>query len=86
MDSSIETTIDSAGRIVVPKRLRDEMQLTPGQKLSLVLRDGVLEIEPAAEPVKLKRVGRFVVATANGRAKLTAETVRRTRARVRDGR
>ncbi len=37
------TTIDSAGRIVVPKR--EELGFRPGQKLELSAVDGRLEVE-----------------------------------------
>jgi AbrB family looped-hinge helix DNA binding protein len=33
-------TIDAAGRIVVPKRLREELGFTPGQQLELSAVDG----------------------------------------------
>lgn len=41
----MRTTIDSAGRIVVPKALRDAMGLTAGRKIDVVYTDGRLEIE-----------------------------------------
>ncbi|GAA2836050.1 AbrB family looped-hinge helix DNA binding protein [Leucobacter komagatae] len=47
------TTIDKAGRIVVPKRLRDEMGLTPQTPLRIDLVEGkiVIEFEPTAHEV-----------------------------------
>ena len=39
----MRTTIDKAGRIVVPKALRDELSLTPGQELEISAVDGRLE-------------------------------------------
>jgi len=38
-------TIDGAGRIVVPKALRDPLGLNAGQALEIGVRDGRLEIE-----------------------------------------
>lgn len=39
-------TIDQAGRVVVPKPLRDELGLESGQRLAARATDGRLEIEP----------------------------------------
>ena len=52
----MRTTIDAAGRIVVPKPLRDELGVKPGQVLDLVVRDGRLQVEIA--PVEMAADGR----------------------------
>ena len=73
------TTIDSAGRIVVPKRLRDELGFKPGQELELNAIDGRLEIEHQATPMRLEKRGGRLVAVAEGEMPtLTAEMVRET--------
>ncbi len=78
------TTIDSAGRIVVPKRLRDELGFKPGQKLELNATDGRLEIEHPATPMRLqKRDGRLVAVTDHPMPTLTSEMVREALERVR---
>ena len=80
----MRTTIDSAGRIVVPKRLRDEMGVQPGQVLDVELRDGRLEIEIAPVPVRLQRRRNGPVAVpAAPLPALTAEMVRQTLERTR---
>jgi AbrB family looped-hinge helix DNA binding protein len=80
----MQTTIDAAGRIVVPKRLRDEMGLQPGQVLDLELRDGRLEIEIAPVEVRLERRRHGLVAVPSERLPtLTAELVRQTLERTR---
>jgi AbrB family looped-hinge helix DNA binding protein len=56
------TTIDAAGRIVIPKPLRERLGLTAGEPLHLRERDGRLEIEPEPTPMKLVRRKRGVVA------------------------
>ena len=40
----MRTTIDAAGRVVVPKALRDELGFSPGVELELEAVDGRLEI------------------------------------------
>lgn len=57
------TTIDNAGRIVIPKALRDQAGLIPGTEIEIQVRNGHLEIEPVAVMTVEKR-GRFFVAVA----------------------
>jgi AbrB family looped-hinge helix DNA binding protein len=59
----METTIDRAGRIVVPRKLRDELGLTGGTRLEIRIREGRLEIEAAPTPMRLVRRGKGLVAT-----------------------
>lgn len=58
----MRTTIDSAGRIVVPKPLRDAMHLRPGQAVDIVFTDGRLEIEVASAEVHVQMTRGFPVA------------------------
>lgn len=81
MMNAMNTTIDSAGRIVVPKALRTALGLEPGQLLEIRAGDGRLEIEVAPAPMRLKKVGKGV-ADADLPA-LTAERVRDVLERVR---
>ena len=59
----MRTTIDRAGRVVVPKALRDELKLDGGTPLEIRVREGRLEIEPVATPMRLVRRGKGLVAT-----------------------
>jgi AbrB family looped-hinge helix DNA binding protein len=53
-----ETTIDGAGRIVIPKPLRDRMNLTPGARLHIIEAAGCLIISPdRPEPRLVERDG-----------------------------
>jgi AbrB family looped-hinge helix DNA binding protein len=80
----MKTVIDSAGRIVVPKALRQALGLKPGQPLQIRAGDGRLEIEVAATPMKLKKRGKGLVAVPEtDLPPLTAEQVRDTLERVR---
>jgi len=40
------TTIDRAGRIVIPKPLRDAAGLEPGDELDISAQDGIVTIRP----------------------------------------
>ncbi len=48
----MKVTIDSAGRLVIPKTIREAAGLVPGARLDIRLRDGHVEIE--AEPVNYR--------------------------------
>ena len=78
------TTIDAAGRLVIPREVRREAGLTPGAALDVRWRNGVIEIEPEPMPVTVARKGRLVVAVPRQRVEsLRAETVERTRRSLR---
>lgn len=47
----MRTTIDAAGRIVVPKAVRDAMGLAAGRAIDVVYTDGRIEIELAPADV-----------------------------------
>lgn len=77
---TMKTTIDTAGRLVIPKELRQEAGLQPGTELEIRWRQGLIEIEPTPLSVKLKKRGRFLVAMPNQPIEqLPKETVERTR-------
>lgn len=80
----MRTTLDSAGRLVVPKALRQALGLRAGQALEIRAGDGRLEIEPAPTPMRLQRRGKGVVAVPQeDLPPLSAELVRETLERVR---
>jgi AbrB family looped-hinge helix DNA binding protein len=80
----MRTTIDSAGRLVVPKELRQQAQLKPGMPLEIRFREGCIEIEPAPLEIDLRRRGRLVVAVPRERVTpLTSEIVEESRRRLR---
>jgi len=43
----MRATIDRLGRVVVPKPIRDKLQLRGGEELEIEERDGTIEIRPA---------------------------------------
>ena len=82
-----KTTIDSAGRLVIPKSLRVAAGLVPGMPLTITFREGRIEIEPAPLEVELVDRGGFTVAEPVTPVEpLSHETVRDTRDQIRTGR
>lgn len=83
----MKTTIDAAGRLVIPKDIRRKAGLRPGIPLEVRWREGRIEIEPVPLPVKLVREGRFLVAVPQKDVSaLTGEIVEQTRAALRQER
>ena len=58
----MKTTIDRAGRIVVPKALRRALGLQPGSEIELRAADGLIEMEPLPLEVRMERRGGLLVA------------------------
>ncbi|MGK2950674.1 MAG: AbrB/MazE/SpoVT family DNA-binding domain-containing protein [Acidimicrobiales bacterium] len=56
----MRTTIDAAGRIVIPKVLRDQLGLRPGE-VDLVADGVALRIEPVSGEGLEERNGRLVI-------------------------
>lgn len=87
MSTGIRTTIDGAGRIVLPKAIRDQAGLRPGSPLDVSLRDGRVEIELAPREVRLVRKGRFWTAVPlDAGSPISTAEVRSTLNVVRDRR
>lgn len=71
------TTIDAAGRIVVPKHLREALGLTPGSRVDIDERDGQLVLRPVGPGTRIvRRRGRRVIEADGPVAPLTADEVR----------
>lgn len=50
----MRTTIDAAGRVVVPKAIREAMQLSAGRAIDVMFVDGRIEIELAPAEVQVE--------------------------------
>ncbi len=81
----MKITIDSAGRIVIPKPVREAAGLRPGQELEVREREGRIEIEPVLPPMTLAEREGFLAAEVEGGAPqpLTVEEVREVLERLR---
>lgn len=60
----MRVAMDRAGRIVLPKRVRDALGLAPGVELELTEDAGRVILEPPAVPMRLERRGKGVVVVA----------------------
>lgn len=58
----MRTTIDKAGRVVIPAGIRDRAGLTPGAELEITEDDLGIRLERVAPGPKLVKVGRRLVA------------------------
>jgi len=73
----MRTTIDDAGRLVVPKAFRDELRLGRGTPLEIRLREGRIEIEPVPTSMRLvRRGGRLIATTDEPLPRLVTDDVR----------
>lgn len=54
--------IDAAGRLVIPKALRDAAGIVPGGTVEATLRDGRIELEVPPAEVRIERHGHVWVA------------------------
>jgi AbrB family looped-hinge helix DNA binding protein len=80
----MKTTIDQAGRLVIPKDIRREAGIKPGMPLDVRWENGAIANTPVPLPVNLERKGRLLVAVpTKDTPPLSADTVERTRKRLR---
>jgi AbrB family looped-hinge helix DNA binding protein len=71
----MRTTIDAAGRLVVPKNLRDQLGFAPGTELELDAVDGRLEVTVPSR-VRVEEGPHGLRLAADQADSLTAEQVR----------
>lgn len=53
MKAAARAAIDSSGRLVIPKPIRDAAGILPGAPLDVRLREGRIEIEPASLEIEV---------------------------------
>ena len=85
MKTTIETTMDAAGRLVIPKAVRDAAGLTPGVVLRIQCRDGRVELTPAPRKVEVVQHDRVTVLIPSEESEtLTGDVVRAVQRSLRD--
>jgi AbrB family looped-hinge helix DNA binding protein len=77
------TTIDEAGRIVIPEDIRTRAGLRPGAPIEITFVRGCVEIAPAAAPTRLVDEGGVAVLYPEGADEVSAEAVRSVQDHVR---
>jgi AbrB family looped-hinge helix DNA binding protein len=83
----MKTTIDSAGRIVIPMEIRRAVAIKPGMTLDVRTHEGRIEIEPVPLEVNLERRGCLLVAVPQKSVPpLTDGIVEETRRKLQRGR
>jgi len=82
--NGMESTIDRAGRIVIPKSIREAAGLRPGLSLKIEFRDGKVEIEPQSPKIRLVRKRGMLIASIPGAPKLSVEVTNELIRKARD--
>jgi AbrB family looped-hinge helix DNA binding protein len=83
----MRTTIDSAGRVVIPKEIRKATGLEGGAEIDIEERDGAIEIKPVYAKVKIVRHGKVsVIEFQDDVPPLTLEQVNAVRDELRNRR
>ena len=84
--NGMTTTIDSAGRIVIPRDIRNAIGLKPGATVEISVDGGVVTIAPAPMRVKIVKRGRLHIMVPEEELEpLTEDVVRAVRDELRSG-
>jgi AbrB family looped-hinge helix DNA binding protein len=84
MKKAIEISMDAAGRLVVPKAIREAAGLVAGEPLAITVTEGGVEIAPAPRAIRTVRRGRLTIAVPLEEGPpLSTRTVRKTQSAVR---
>ncbi|MDE0226226.1 MAG: AbrB/MazE/SpoVT family DNA-binding domain-containing protein [Gammaproteobacteria bacterium] len=80
----MDATIDAAGRLVVPKPIREAAHLHPGTRVRFRVLEGCVEIEPVPARITFRRSGTSMIAVLNDDGEpLTTADIERTLAQSR---
>ncbi len=79
--------LDNLGRLVVPRKIREEARIFPGQPLNIYVSNNKIEIEPVPLEVEFQRKGHFLTAVPKKKCKpLTNDFVEKTRQEIHENR
>jgi AbrB family looped-hinge helix DNA binding protein len=84
----MKTTIDKAGRVVIPKPIRDQHRLVPGVEVDVIDSGDRLELilpDDREDAVLAEKGGRLIISAATGKP-TTLEEVLTVRDRLRESR
>ena len=80
----MRSTIDQAGRVVIPRQIREELGWEGGEEIDIVLADGSVSISPVMTKMNLVETDDGVVAVPETELPpLTADVVQRTQDSIR---
>jgi AbrB family looped-hinge helix DNA binding protein len=79
-------TIDKAGRVVLPKPVRDALQISPGDSLELESSEDHIVLRPAPSQGRVYKKQGMWVFDSGSDVPLSAEVVNKAMRRVRAGR
>ena len=79
----MQTTIDEAGRVVIPKAIREQAGLRAGVLLEIDFVRGCIEILPAVAPTRIVVEGGLAVLVPAGAEAVSVDSVRVTQEQVR---
>ena len=67
--------IDQAGRIVLPKEVRDELAIKPGDTFKISIQGSAVTLTPNTQASGFVRRGKALVFSAAGKEAVTNETI-----------
>ena len=76
--------MDGAGRVVLPKPVREELNLVAGDKLRLSVEGNSIRLEPTSEKGEFVRKGSVLVLTSKFAAPVTTQSVEQLLAKERE--
>ena len=82
----MEETLDKAGRLVIPKKIRELAGLTAGTRVDVSYRRGTIEIEPVAAEARIVEKDGISSVHIPGAPPIKQELVNRIIAEIREPR